>query len=64
MVLTPDQVELAADLLDMADSRRAPIGPLTQHFPEMDVADAYAIQQRNLGRGCAGAAPWSATRSG
>lgn len=50
MVLTPDQVELAADLLDMAGSRRAPVGPVTQHFPGMDVADAYAIQQRNLVR--------------
>lgn len=50
MMLTPDQVELAADLLETADARKAPIGPLTQHFSGMGVADAYAIQQRNLVR--------------
>ena len=50
MTLTPDQIEEAADLLAAADADVAPIGQLTQRYPGMDVADAYAIQQVNLAR--------------
>jgi 2-oxo-3-hexenedioate decarboxylase/2-keto-4-pentenoate hydratase len=48
MSLTPDQIEQAADLLAAADAEAAPVGQLTERFPGMDLADAYAIQQLNL----------------
>lgn len=45
----------AAAALAEAESNRAPIAPLTETFPGLDVADAYAIQlaqiQARLGRG-------------
>ena len=42
-----------------ADADSAPIGQLTQRYPGMEVADAYAIQQVNLARRLAsGHAPW------
>jgi 2-oxo-3-hexenedioate decarboxylase/2-keto-4-pentenoate hydratase len=50
MTLTPDQIEAAADLLAAADADVAPIGQLTQRYPRMELADAYAIQQVNLAR--------------
>jgi 2-oxo-3-hexenedioate decarboxylase/2-keto-4-pentenoate hydratase len=50
MTLTPDQLEQAADLLATADADVAPIGQLTQRYPGMELADAYAIQQLNLAR--------------
>ncbi|MGH3551464.1 MAG: 2-keto-4-pentenoate hydratase, partial [Mycobacterium sp.] len=40
----------AADLLYEAQTGRAPIGQLTERYPGLDVADAYAIQQANLAR--------------
>ncbi|MBV8180592.1 MAG: fumarylacetoacetate hydrolase family protein [Mycobacterium sp.] len=43
-------VHEAADLLYAAQSARAPISPLTERFPGLDVAGAYAIQRVNLSR--------------
>lgn len=50
MTLTPDMIEEAAGLLAVANSEVAPIGQLTQRYPGMELADAYAIQQLNLAR--------------
>jgi 2-keto-4-pentenoate hydratase len=50
MRLTGIDVGEAADLLHAAQIGRAPIGPLTERYPGLDVADAYAIQQVNLSR--------------
>jgi 2-oxo-3-hexenedioate decarboxylase/2-keto-4-pentenoate hydratase len=50
MTLTPTLIDDAAELLFDADMRRAPVGPLTERFPAMDLADAYAVQQVNLAR--------------
>ena len=45
----------AADALATAEAKRAPIAPLTETFPALTAADAYAIQllqiQAKLGRG-------------
>jgi 2-keto-4-pentenoate hydratase len=43
-------VQEAADLLYAAQVGRAPISPLTERFPGLDVAGAYAIQRVNLNR--------------
>lgn len=40
----------AADLLHGAQTSRAPIAPLTERYPGLDVADAYAIEKVNLTR--------------
>jgi 2-keto-4-pentenoate hydratase len=48
--LTATHICEAADLLYVAHTDRAPIGPLTERFPGLDVTDAYAIQQVNLTR--------------
>jgi 2-keto-4-pentenoate hydratase len=50
MTLTHNVIEEAADLLYAAQAGRAPVGPLTERFPGLDVAGAYAIQQANLAR--------------
>jgi 2-keto-4-pentenoate hydratase len=50
MTLTLSMIDEAADLLDRAHANRAPIRQLTERYPGMDVADAYAIQQVNLRR--------------
>jgi 2-keto-4-pentenoate hydratase len=50
MTLTSKVVDDAAELLYGAQNGRAPIGPLTERFPGLDVAGAYAIQQVNLSR--------------
>ena len=63
MTLTPGTIDEAAAQLFAADADSAPIGQLTQRYPGMEVADAYAIQQVNLARRLAAVAPWSATRS-
>jgi 2-keto-4-pentenoate hydratase len=45
---------LARELADAA-ARRAPVAPLSERFPDLTVADAYAIQGRNAaGRATAG----------
>jgi 2-keto-4-pentenoate hydratase len=50
MTLTHNVFEEAADLLHAAQTGGVPIGPLTERYPGLDVADAYAIQQVNLSR--------------
>lgn len=50
MTMTRDSIECAADLLSGADADGAPIAALTERYPQMDVADAYAIQQVNLAK--------------
>ncbi len=40
----------AADLLDAAQADRAPIAQLSERYPGMSLAEAYAIQQINLRR--------------
>ncbi|QZT60691.1 2-keto-4-pentenoate hydratase [Mycolicibacterium austroafricanum] len=50
MTMPRDLIEHAADLLAVADADAAPIGQLTQRYPQMDIADAYAIQQVNLAK--------------
>ena len=50
MTLTHNVTGEAAQLLYTAQVRRAPISPLTERYPGLDVADAYAIQQVNLTR--------------
>jgi len=46
----PDKVTEAADVLAVAQAGRTPIGPLTERYPELDLADAYAIQRVNFRR--------------
>ena len=50
MTLTTKMIDEAARLLQAAQEDRAPVGPLTERYPAMEVADAYAIQQVNLRR--------------
>ena len=50
MTLRGRLIDEAAELLFDADTDRAPVGPLTERFPAMDLADAYAVQQVNMGR--------------
>ena len=50
MKLTHSMTDQAAELLYAAQEGRAPIDPLSQRFPGLNVADAYAIQQVNLSR--------------
>ncbi len=50
MTSTHSVVQEAADLLYAAQTGRAPIGPLTERFPGLDVNGAYAIQRANLSR--------------
>lgn len=45
MSLTPDQVQDAATRLVSAEASRDQIGLLTLDHPEMDMADAYAVQK-------------------
>ena len=50
MTLSTNHIDQAADLLYAAQTGRAPIGPLTERFPGLDVTGAYAIQRVNLSR--------------
>ena len=50
MTLTHSMTDEAAELLYAAQEGRAPIDPLSQRFPGLNVADAYAIQQVSLSR--------------
>lgn len=54
-MLTQDQVQEAAALLDAAERSRVQMQPLTLIFGEMDMNDAYAVQEAwvamKLGRG-------------
>jgi 2-keto-4-pentenoate hydratase len=49
-VLAPDLLDEAADALWEAQAVRAPVPPLTESHPGIDVDDAYAIQLRNVAR--------------
>ena len=49
MTITATDIGSAAGLLHEARVARTPIGPLTERYPGLTVADAYAIQQVNLG---------------
>lgn len=66
-MLRHNAIREAADLLHDAQRSRRPIGPLTERFPGLDVAAAYAIQQANLNRRTAegrlvvGHPSWSST---
>ena len=44
-MLTPDQIQQAADDLYQAEVRRQAIDPVTLSHPDMDMDDAYAIQK-------------------
>jgi len=50
MTLAAGDVRQAAAALFAAQNDRSPIGPLSERYPGLDVADAYAIQQVNLSR--------------
>jgi 2-keto-4-pentenoate hydratase len=50
VMLDTAQRSSAAGLLWAAERDRAPIGPLTQAFPRIDVVDAYEIQLLNIRR--------------
>ncbi len=43
-VLTPEQVRRAAKRLDQAERTRRQMRPLTFDYPDMDMADAHAVQ--------------------
>lgn len=49
-MITTSEREAAADLLWAAERDRAPVEPLVQRHPDLDVVDAYEIQLRNIGR--------------
>ncbi|MFI0773479.1 2-keto-4-pentenoate hydratase [Streptomyces sp. NPDC021212] len=50
MTLTDAQREEAGGLLREAERRVAPIDPLSELMPGLDVADAYAVQRDNIAR--------------
>lgn len=50
MTLTAPQREEARRLLREAERRVAPIDPLSDLLPELELADAYAVQQGNIAR--------------
>lgn len=54
MMLSHREIQEAAEMLAAADEHGCPIGQLTQRYPAMDVADAYAIQKVNLAGHLAG----------
>ena len=44
MALTEQQINEIAAALNEAETKRAPIAPLSETYPSIDLADAYAIQ--------------------
>src|SRR3990170_837300 len=48
MPLTPEQVKELAHALHKAEHTLEPITPLTEQYPEMDIADAYAVQLEGI----------------
>ncbi len=48
MPLTPEQVKELAHALHKAEHTLEPIAPLTEQFPDMDIADAYAVQLEGI----------------
>src|SRR5580704_3097836 len=49
-IMSDGIVAEVADQLWQAEISRSPISPITEAHPELDVADAYAIQSRNIER--------------
>jgi 2-keto-4-pentenoate hydratase len=49
-MLTDEQRHEAAELLARAEADRAPVPPLVETWPEMDVVDAYEVQLLNIRR--------------
>ncbi|MFV0457917.1 MAG: 2-keto-4-pentenoate hydratase [Actinomycetales bacterium] len=50
MTVTSDVISQLADELWTADQTAVPIAPLTERFGDLDISDAYAIQQHNIAR--------------
>lgn len=50
MTLRDTTIDEAAESLFAADTDCRPISPLTERYPAMELADAYAVQQVNLTR--------------
>jgi len=48
MPLTPEQVSELAHALHKAEHTLEPIPPLTEQYPDIDIADAYAIQLEGI----------------
>jgi 2-keto-4-pentenoate hydratase len=48
MPLTAEQVKELAHALHRAEHRLEPIAPLTEQYPDMDLADAYAVQLEGI----------------
>lgn len=48
MPLSPEQVKEAAHALHKAEHTLEPIPPLTEQYPDMDIADAYAVQLEGI----------------
>ena len=48
MPLTPEQVKELAHALHKAEHTLEPITPLTEQYPDMDIADAYAVQLEGI----------------
>ncbi len=55
-MLTDEQRQNIAGMLARAESERAPINPLGDEFPEMDVVDSYEVQLCNIRRRLEGGA--------
>lgn len=49
-MLTPEEIKQSAERLVTAEAERTPIQALTLTFPDMDLDDAYAIQQQVVQR--------------
>ena len=48
MSLTPEQVKELAHALHRAEHTKEPLEPLTEQYPDIDIADAYAIQLEGI----------------
>ena len=63
MTLTHSMTDEAAELLYAAQEGRAPIEPLSQRFPGLNVADALPFSRSTSAADWVRDAPWSDTRS-
>jgi 2-keto-4-pentenoate hydratase len=48
VTLTPEQVKEVAHALHRAEHTKEPLDPLTDEYPDIDIADAYAIQLEGI----------------
>lgn len=55
-MLSEQERQEVARLLAVAERKRTPIRPLVEHFPQMDVVDAYEVQLMNIRARLAGGA--------